>query len=228
MDRGVSTLISILAAGSLTVAGCSAAGGQAQNGQSEQPLQTGIGQSGAKDGRDAPVAGRDGLPPGVLPPREPAQPGDARLGPDGHYDYAASDFILTNPCDDPEIMAKLEKLGQRESKEFSTRFSGWKQSGCVLGPDGSGPISVWFQAANQDDFRKYESPPTFHKNSEFQWTTTRQTGAGGIVACVASVETERGSFGFTIDATNQSFDDFHAEACSLVNELIIEYMGDAS
>ena len=51
------------------------------------------------------------LPAGVLPPNNPPEPGDAPLGPDGHYNYDAPEFVLTNPCDDPEIMGRLDRLG---------------------------------------------------------------------------------------------------------------------
>lgn len=223
MDRGVSTLISILAAGSLTVAGCSAAGGQAQNGQSEQPLQTGIGQSGAKDGRDAPVAGRDGLPPGVLPPREPAQPGDARLGPDGHYDYAASDFVLTNPCDDPEIMAKLEKLGQREDPGKQFRINGAWHVECVLGEDGTGPIGVWYQEANFKRFETLDFSPKHRHEDGFSWVITRQK-SNFSDGCVASVETQNGSLSIAFPYPLSQSKSFDSVQCSPASNLLLKFL----
>lgn len=225
MDRGVSTLISILAAGSLTVAGCSAAGGQAQNGQSEQPLQTGIGQSGAKDEQDAPVAGPDGLPPGVLPPREPAQPGDARLGPDGHYDYAASDFVLTNPCDDPEIMAKLEKLGQREDPGKGVRAKGPWNIGCALGPHGLGPISIQYLSKNAEELPKVSTELQNHSRGELSWRTTKQVAPVGN-SCFASIETSGGNLGFLIEAPPRETKNFHDTVCQPVSDLMISFLGE--
>lgn len=81
--------------------------------------------SGATDG------GRTGeeataLPPGILPPNDPPQPGDARLGPDGHYDYSAPDFVLKNPCDTEyferalELGWKVPEIGTKRRDEART------------------------------------------------------------------------------------------------------------
>lgn len=72
------------------------------------------------------------LPPGVKAPEEPAQPGAAKLRPDGHYDYSAPDFVLGDPCEDPELMSRLAEQGWELGNGRLSKFSRPFDAGCTL------------------------------------------------------------------------------------------------
>nr|WP_162933179.1 hypothetical protein [Corynebacterium lactis] len=170
-------------------------------------------------GQTANQTNDNGLPLGVIPPREPAQAGDARLGPDGHYDFNAPDFVLSNPCDDPEIMAKLEKLGHREDPEKQGRIRGAWHVGCVLGPDGTGPLSILHQKLSRNDFSRLGVEEKTHEVAGFSWSTSRQESDFGT-ACFASVQTERGRLGFTVEVPSGIQTKFHEDFCSAPSSLL--------
>lgn len=168
------------------------------------------------------------LPAGVLPPNNPPKPGDAPLGPDGHYNYDAPEFVLTNPCDDPEIMGRLDRLGFREQTYMEGRIEGNKQIGCVIESDASGLLSIWHAAVAHSQLERYSAEPLAHHEGIFNWVTFTQTEPLGSSACIASVETEQGALGFVIDTTGQDSPDPQHRRCAPVNELLIDYLGEES
>ena len=168
------------------------------------------------------------LPAGVLPPNNPPEPGDAPLGPDGHYNYDAPEFVLTNPCDDPEIMGRLDRLGFREQTYMEGRIEGNKQIGCVIESDASGLLSIWHAAVAHSQLERYSAEPLAHHEGIFNWVTFTQTEPLGSSACIASVETEQGALGFVIDTTGQDSPDPQHRLCAPVNELLIDYLGEES
>ncbi|WP_239659422.1 hypothetical protein [Corynebacterium vitaeruminis] len=168
------------------------------------------------------------LPAGVLPPDNPPEPGDAPLGPDGHYNYDAPEFILTNPCDDPEIMGRLDRLGFREQTYMEGRIKGNKQIGCVIESDASDLLSIWHAAVAHSQLERYSAEPLAHHDETFNWVTFTQTEPLGSSACIASVETEKGALGFVIDTTGQDEPDPQHRRCAPVNELLIDYLGEKS
>ena len=167
--------------------------------------------------------GDDGLPPAVVPPEGEFEPGDARLGPDGHYDYRAPDFVKTSPCSDPELMARLDRLGQRKHPEWGRDFEGLYQVGCVLGPEGIGPISVWRLGLNNLEMEERGYDPRVHKTEAGTWVTARFE-SGFSDGCSATFETPKGSFGFLLVFIDEEYDDFHNGICKPVNELMAQYL----
>lgn len=101
VGRGAAA-VAVVAVAALGMSGCGAFGGG--------------GGGAVAEGAERP---ENALPPGVLPPNDPPQPGDARLGPDGHYDYSAPDFVLKNPCD-TEYFQRAMELGW-EVPSFGTK-----------------------------------------------------------------------------------------------------------
>lgn len=168
------------------------------------------------------------LPAGVLPPNKPPAPGDAPLGADGHYNYDAPEFVLTNPCDDPEIMGRLEKLGFREQTYIDGRIEGNKQIGCAIESDSSELLSIWHAAVAHSQLERYSAEPLVHHAETFNWVTFTQINPLGSSACIASVETEKGALGFVIDTTGQDEPDPKNRRCAPVNELLIDYLGEIS
>lgn len=168
------------------------------------------------------------LPAGVLPPNDPPAPGDAPLGADGHYNYDAPEFVLTNPCDDPEIMGRLEKLGYREQTYVDGRIEGNKQIGCAIESDSSGLLSIWHTEVAHSQLSRYNAEPLAHHEDSVNWVTFRLTNPLGNSACIASVETARGALGFVIDTTGQEEPDPQNKRCAPVNELLIDYLGEES
>ena len=169
-----------------------------------------------------------GLPPGVMPPTGENPPGAARLGTDGHYDYSAEDFELGNPCDDPEIVAKVESMGHVFEPFEYAKFKGFRQSGCIfdLSLEGNGSVNrLWYQAVNYHILVRDNGDPRVIERDGLTWYVSRQEDPGVMVACVASIETERGSFGFVIDVTEALSEnaDFHTETCAEANEIFYTF-----
>ena len=169
--------------------------------------------------------GDDGLPPAVVPPEGEFEPGDARLGPDGHYDYRAPDFVKTSPCSDPKLMARLDRLGQRKHPEWGRDFEGLYQVGCVLGPEGLGPIAVWRLGLNNAEMVQRGQDIKVHRSEVGSWVTAKHE-SGFSDGCSATFETPKGSFGFLITFMEVEHDDFHNVVCQPVNEMMELYLED--
>lgn len=169
------------------------------------------------------------LPAGVLPPNNPPEPGDAPLGPDGHYNYDAPEFVLTNPCDDPEIMGRLDRLGFREQSEVSQRVKGTRQLGCIIGSESSAlseVFGIWRASIAHPNLASYGGLPIDRQNGVHDGVTYTMTTPIGLSYCIASVETERGSLGFAVDITGQDDSDLTEELCKPVDNLLTKYLGD--
>lgn len=169
------------------------------------------------------------LPAGVLPPNDPPAPGDAPLGADGHYNYDAPEFVLTNPCDDPEIMGRLEKLGYREQTDVQDRIKGVRQLGCLLDAENSAPpetFGVWLSSIAHSNLENYAATPIGHQSGAHNWATYQMTTPIGLSYCIASVETERGALGFAVDITGQGGSDLAKELCTPVSDLLTKYLGE--
>ena len=168
------------------------------------------------------------LPAGVLPPNNPPEPGDAPLGPDGHYNYDAPEFVLTNPCDDPEIMGRLDRLGFREQTEVSERIKGVKQIGCGLQTSHILPLGLWHTSVAHSRLENYDAHPATHHSEGLHWVTFRQTNPIGLSYCIASVETPKGALGFITHISEEKSTDFDETICKPVNELMTNYLGEIS
>ncbi|MDO5029496.1 MAG: hypothetical protein Q4E11_02795 [Corynebacterium sp.] len=168
------------------------------------------------------------LPAGVLPPNNPPEPGDAPLGNDGHYNYDAPEFVLTNPCDDPEIMGRLERIGFREQDSIDMRIEGNKQLGCGIQSNDSNLLAVWHTSVAHSQLGNYDATPLKHSNGIFNWITFKQTSPIGTSACIASVETAKGALGFIVDTTGEENPDPQDTKCTPANELLTDYLGEKS
>ena len=164
------------------------------------------------------------LPAGVLPPNNPPEPGVAPIGADGHYNYDAPEFVLTNPCDDPEIMGRLEKIGFREQDAFDTRFQEVRHTGCDIKTKDDNDYAVYRASVAHTQLGNYGSEPQSHKAGNVSWVTFEQSNPIGLTACLASIESPKGSFGVMVDTTMHSGND----ACEPVNKLMHDYLGEMS
>ncbi len=168
------------------------------------------------------------LPAGVLPPNDPPAPGDAPLGADGHYNYDAPEFVLTNPCDDPEIMGRLEKLGYREQTDVQDRIKGVKQIGCGLQAEQIVSLGIWHAGVAHSQLEKYGARPISHHFENLHWVSFNQTNPIGLSYCIASVETPRGALGFITHIANQESTNLDDSDCKSANNLMTDYLGEMS
>ena len=148
--------------------------------------------SGATDGVDGGEEEATALPPGVLPPNDPPQPGDARLGPDGHYDYSAPDFVLKNPCD-TEVYERAMSNGWHAPIVGSPRFDGFDERSCSITNDSTG-IVLFAYSKSVEDFRKQGSEITT-KDSKTATVHVIQSPHLFGDACFAGVESPAGLMG---------------------------------
>lgn len=163
------------------------------------------------------------LPQGVIAPYQPVQPGDARLGADGHYDYTAEDFVLRHPCDDQELMAKLKEKGWEKAEEASARTDNPFVKGCVLLPDDSTalPIAVHAQkrssiaAAKDGDF--VESIPKEGMN----YYVSIVPGAASNM-CFVGQDTSYGALGLAYLSTQDDTTTTRQETCKYVENKYVE------
>lgn len=214
----IATLCAVLLLGT-TAAGCSSL--------SAAGLGTPLGSDDA-DGQAMAMTTDSGvvLPAGVLPPDSPAAPGDAPLGEDGHYNYDAPEFVLTNPCDDPEIMDRLDRIGYREETDLGTRIDGVKQLGCVIESDNNDVLAVWHLAVPHSRLHEYNGNPIEDSNKSSSWVTFRQTSPIGTSICVSSVETAKGALGFIVDIPDAQSEKPDSELCAPTNAVMIDYLGE--
>ena len=177
--------------------------------------------SGATDG------GRTGeeataLPPGILPPNDPPQPGDARLGPDGHYDYSAPDFVLKNPCDTEAYEVALEQgwvppvVGE---KNFDSEKS--RVCGIVKGFDG---IGIAHHAFSNTELVNMHPGLEYHSDDGTSWYTTVWPNHIGT-SCFAGANGPGGAEGVTVPIGGFSSFKTQESACTFASEQYILLFG---
>lgn len=198
---GAAALIAATAAGAL--AGCAGA------------------KADADDGRHA-AAEENSLPPGVMPPNDPPQPGDAPLGPDGHYDYSAPGFALKNPCDTEYFQRALE-LGWRVPEFGTKRRDEPEEMYCGVINDEVG-LALFSFSSNFVDFDV----------SEFEVKVTEHAGVPLIIlkrpslfgeACFAGVETPNGMIGGLSGTGGFSLHTTIEQACDEATQSIVPILG---
>ena len=128
VGRGAAA-VAVVAVAALGMSGCAAFGG--------------VDGGAVAEGAERP---ENALPPGVLPPNDPPQPGDARLGSDGHYDYSAPDFVLKNPCD-TEYFQRAMELGWEVPEIGTKRRDEPASSTCSMVNDSTGLPLVAFDSS---------------------------------------------------------------------------------
>lgn len=202
------------------LAGCSA------DGDSEAEQHSGSGSDTMRAATGLSTDSGLTLPAGVLPPDSPASPGDAPLGDDGHYNYDAPEFVLTNPCDDPKIMARLEKIGYREQQYIETRIQGHKQLGCAIESGDKRMIGIWYMSVAHSQIHKYNGKPIEDHKGTYSWVTFRQTNPLGNTSCITSVETSKGALGFLVDITETDLQKPDSELCTVTNRIMTDYLGE--
>ncbi len=196
------TALAVVAAATLGTTGCGAVGPDDANA--------------ATAGKEA---GDNALQPGVLPPNDPPQPGDARLGPDGHYDYSAPDFVLKNPCDTDAYGVALEKGW--EPPVIGKQFKNLGQiQHCGIIKDGTG-ISIHSLSLNHEELRELSIDLQFHKSRENTWYTAVIPGDFGS-SCFAGAFGPRGGTGVGISMGAFSFYNSPKEACSFATQQYFE------
>lgn len=194
------------------------------------PTDTTGEQKSAIDTRHLPMTADAGvtLPAGVLPPNNPPEPGDAPLGNDGHYNYDAPEFVLTNPCDDPEIMGRLEKVGFREQDGIPQRIKGVKQLGCIVESENNELLGLWHTSVAHSKLNNYNTQPSHHYGDNHAWVTFKQTNPIELSYCTASVETPKGALGFSVDITGEDNPSQQDKMCAPANQTMIDYLGEKS
>lgn len=165
------------------------------------------------------TTGGHGLPPGVAPPSGDPQPGDARLGPDGYYDYTADDFVLGDPCDS-EWAEQLKAGGWMEHESSAGRHNLSYQRGCVFYQEDSitfHPVAL--MSLNMDS-RNVEAglfERNLHSSEAGSWYTT-PVRTIGMQMCFAAVDTERGTFGLAVEHHEYGPYKTYEEACTYASD----------
>lgn len=178
-------------------------------------------QADTDDGRHT-AAEENSLPPGVMPPNDPPQPGDAPLGPDGHYDYSAPGFELKNPCD-TEYFQRALGLGWQVPPFGTKRRDEPEEMYCGMINEAS-TIGLFSFPKNYRDYETSEFHIEIidHKGiSLIQVIRPTLFGEG----CFIGLETPRGMFG-GLDATGGfSSHTTIDQACKAATESIFSILG---
>ncbi|MFC3849890.1 hypothetical protein ACFORJ_06890 [Corynebacterium hansenii] len=199
------TALAVAAAATLGMAGCGAVGTDDANA--------------ATAGKET---GKNALAPGVLPPNDPPQPGDARLGPDGHYDYSAPDFVLKNPCDTDAYGVALEKgweppvIGKQNFDAETDRMCG-----IVKGSDG---IGITLHAFNRADLKGMDPDFAIQNNGNVSWYTTVWPNYIGS-SCFAGIDLPSGAEGVTVPIGGFSNFSTRESACKFASDQFIQFFG---
>lgn len=211
LRRGLSGAVAVALAGVL--AGCA--------GDAGAPLADAAGDPTPES------SDRQGLPPGVVPPSGEPEPGDARLGPDGYYDYTADDFVLQNPCDGlPFELAQQQgyRLGDNASPRDDESFS----TVCRMahGEPGS-PLVLAAHSFGQPDFETMGYEVTIQESSGRSWYTVALPGLISDI-CFAGVDTSKGAVGAGIGIGGFSPHTTERAACDAASELFNRIYGGNS
>lgn len=166
------------------------------------------------------------LPPGVLPPSENPAPGSARLRPDGHYDYSADDFVLSDPCDSPELMERLRALGYEEIETAIGRADLPWQRGCLIGETDTAIAGFELQNRNLSDFQELGFTVSQRSTDTLSWAEVDLVSAMGDVY-FSTVETEAGALGFSIPYGESSAVSSRVLARKQADALISDFFGGA-
>ncbi|MFD5868807.1 hypothetical protein ACFWGD_09385 [Corynebacterium sp. NPDC060344] len=132
------------------------------------------------------------LPPGVLPPNDPPQPGDAKLGPDGHYDYSAPDFVLKNPCDTDAYQVALQQ-GWKQPSFGTTRRDEPAEKTCSIVQNSTGMVLYSF-AKTSGDFNAEEAEVAHEESRGKTLVVIKSPNLFGET-CFAGIETPAGLTG---------------------------------
>ena len=185
---------------------------------------TGCGAAGASgdDGEHA-AAEESSLPPGVMPPNDPPQPGDARLGPDGHYDYSAPDFVLKNPCD-TEYFQRAMELGWQVPEIGTKRRDEPDSATCSIVNDSTGlPLVNFKNSATELEKQGYSAET--HTIGGISFVMLRGNALFGE-SCFAGVETELGFIGAMSGTGGFSQFTNLDDACNEAQVTIIPILGE--
>lgn len=177
--------------------------------------------------------GGPGLPAGVVPPSGDPQPGDARLGPDGYYDYTADDFVLQNPCDGLPFELAREQ-GFRIGDNASPRDDETDYTVCRLFSDRTHEaIALASYSLGQPGFEELGYEVSIEEAGGRSWYTVVMPGLL-TEQCFAGVDTPDGSFGagmtiggFSPYTTEQSACDVASEFFNRIYGGNDEYSGSA-
>lgn len=177
---------------------------------------TGCGAAGASGDDDEHAAAEESsLPPGVMPPNDPPQPGDAPLGPDGHYDYSAPDFVLKNPCETDAYQVALQNGWEppvvgKQFKDYGTFQH------CGITKEGTG-ISIYSHSLSFHDIEELSSDLRLHEDQGLTWHTAVVPGQFGD-SCLAGAMGPGGGFGINIGMGAFSFYNSRDEACGFATQ----------
>lgn len=178
-------------------------------------------QAGTDDGRHA-AAEENSLPPGVMPPNDPPQPGDAPLGSDGHYDYSAPGFELKNPCDTEYFQRALE-LGWRVPDFGVTRQDEADAADCTLINETSGiALTTYYRSIEELERSGYTI--SVISAQPFDLITIKGDSLFGE-SCFTGAETPYGIFGATLVTGGFSQHNTMEKACTETVNTIIPIIG---
>lgn len=162
------------------------------------------------------------LPPGVMPPNDPPQPGDAPLGPDGHYDYSAPGFELKNPCDTEYFQRALE-LGWRVPDFGVTRQDEADAADCTLINETSGiALTTYYRSIEELERSGYTI--SVISAQPFDLITIKGDSLFGE-SCFTGAETPYGIFGATLVTGGFSQHNTIEKACTETVNTIIPIIG---
>lgn len=175
----------------------------------------------ADDGRHA-AAEENSLPPGVMPPNDPPQPGDAPLGPDGHYDYSAPGFELKNPCDTDAYQVALQNgweppvIGQQFKDHDFIQYCGITR--------GTTGIGIYTLRLTHQELNEYALKINHQESGDSSWYTAVLPGILGD-SCIAGVFGPNGGEGVSVGIGG--FSDYSTEqsACDYASDQYEQLFG---
>nr|WP_152663182.1 hypothetical protein [Corynebacterium xerosis] len=178
--------------------------------------------SGATDGGRTGEEEATALPPGVLPPNDPPQPGDARLGPDGHYDYSAPDFVLKNPCDTEAYEVALRN-GWTQPSFGTVRRDEPAEKTCSIIKDSTGIVLFSF-SKNPAEFLVEGSQVSYEESRGIGIAVIKAPNLFGE-SCFTGVETPNGLVGALTGVGGFSNHQTIESACAETKHIYHELFG---
>ncbi|WP_448851167.1 hypothetical protein [Corynebacterium sp. 335C] len=168
---------------------------------------------------DAPLG-----PAGVIPPEGPARPGEAALGPDGLYDYAAvPGFTPENPCEGAWRAAASAAGYEQRPGDLPPGHNPQRPT-CGLSKLDGTATALSGDHRGRKEYAALGFEVTDHRNDDVTWYTVKLPSEGmeGTGVCRATLDLPSGSIGILAMYTNLNPDQFLEAACESSSEQLLE------
>lgn len=181
----------------------------------------------AASGTSTPESTGPALAAGTIPPTGPATPGEATIGPDGMYNYAAiPDFTPMDPCIGP--WREAASRAGFEQREFDLDHMPFAQTPmCMLSSTDGTTVNLYGGSRG----RRYRSkePDTIitdRREGDRTWYIIDSGRASGLELCGAAIDLPTGTVGVSTGYSSNSETRTRESICTKMEQSLLKIWGE--